>query len=142
MNAAKQKAERQPMNYDLHSVGFSTAGSILVLRMPPPDKDRAEGLYLQMVPCQDFMRLPVSRGDQPVEYDHVAGPASLVLNPKTGSGKVEFAFESPAILRVRTTGVALRLEMPSGGQVLARGRDRWQITPGPPACSCCWRMAC
>ena len=115
------------MNYDLRSVSFSTTGSILVVRMPPPDKDRAEGLYLQMVPSQDFMRVSVLSGDQPVEYDHVAGPASLVLNPKTGSGKVEFVFESPAILRIRTTGVALHLEMPSGGQVLARGRDRWQI---------------
>lgn len=126
MTATKQKAKTQPINYDLHSVGFSTAGSILVLRMPPPTKDRAEGLYLQTVPNQDFMRVSVLRGDQPVEYDHVAGPASLVLKPKTGSGYVEFVFESPAILRVRTTGVALRLEMPTG-QVLARGRDRWQI---------------
>ena len=125
----KQKTKTKPMNYDLHSVGFSIAGSILVLRMPPPTKDRAEGLYLQTVPNQDFMRVSVLRGDQPVEYDHVAGPASLVLKPTTGSGKVEFVFESPAILRVRTTGVALCLEMPLG-QVLARGRDRWQINRG------------
>ena len=124
MTATKQKAETPPMNYDLHSVGFSTAGSILVLRMPPPTKDRTEGLYLQTVPNQDFMRVSVLRGDQPVEYDHVAGPASLVLKPKTGSGKVEFVFESPAILRARTTGVSLRLEMPSGQVLLRQVRRR------------------
>lgn len=117
------------MSHDLHSVSFSTAGSILILRMLPPTEDQAEGLYLQMVPGQDFFRLSVLRGDQPVEYDHVASPASLVLKPKTGSGKVELAFESPAILRVRATGVALHLQMSSGtwAQVSTRERGRWQI---------------
>jgi hypothetical protein len=117
------------MNYDLRSVSFSRAGSILSLRITPPWKEKAEGFYLQIVPKKDVIQLNVLRDGTPVEWDHRATPSCLVLNPRKGGGRIEFAFESATTLRIKATGVALSMEMPTGAwvQVLARGQDRWQI---------------
>ncbi len=117
-----------PMNYDLHLVSFSTAGSTLVVRITQPPKDRSNGLHLRVVSV-DLLGLSMVREGTAVEWDHQADPTRLMLRPRCGAGEIEFVFETADILRIRTSGVALRMQVQSEAwaQVVPRGSDRWQI---------------
>ncbi len=117
------------MRFDLCSVPFSHAGSNLVLRIPPPAKDQAEALRLQLVPTRTVLGLTLLQDGREVAYDPVADAAGLVLQVRGGRGRVECAFENPSTLRIRASGVCVLMQMAPGAwdQVLARGQDRWQI---------------
>lgn len=99
------------MNLDLSRTPFSRNGSYFAISLLPRSKARQPGLYLRTlrggVPTHDLFRVEILREGAPVPFEVDAGTTQMSL--VSGSESVSFCIAEPSAIRVRGSGLALRL---------------------------------
>lgn len=100
---------------DLASCPFSRFGSYFSLsHKSGKEGDLGEGLYINTHhggSAQAFL-VELAREDAPVPFEIDAGPTKVVLS-EAGGGRVALVITEHGALRIRGTGVSLRLQMPT-----------------------------
>ena len=116
------------MNLDLRSVPFSRFGSYMTFNVMPASWN-LPGLLLRTLryapgASRELMRLELTTGGLVVPHAIAATPTCLRL--EGGGGVVEIVFAEPDALRIRGTGVGLRLA--------SLNNNDWAVTPLEPGC--------
>jgi hypothetical protein len=120
----------------LNLVPFSRYGAYIAFSHLEGTESREEGLYFRSVrgpapgsrPLQEIFLIQLIDGDKPVSFKEIASPT--VLRLVADSGYVEICIPEPRVVRIRCTGITLRLSMKPTvyDMAIPRGEKRWQVT--------------
>jgi len=122
------------MNFDVRRVPFSRWGSYFALSLWKKPKSEEESLQLRVLHGDSSSKtaflVELVKDGVPVPSKVVASPELLRLEPESGGGSAEICIPEPRVLRLRGSGVALRLSEPDTGaydNAIARDGSRWEI---------------
>lgn len=120
--------------FDLSVIPFSRYGSYVAFSRLAGDDSRPGGLYLRSVrgpgltAWQTVLRLELLREGQPVHFSESVSPSLLRLDCEHGF--VEICMPMPDVIRLRCSGVGLRLSRSATGYdyIIRKAEDLWQLT--------------
>lgn len=119
------------MQLDLQHVPFSRFGSYFGISRCAEAEGRPAGLYLRTVhgdaSVKELFRIEVLRDGHPVPYRECASYSTLVL--EADGGTVELCLSEPKVLRVRGSGLGLRLSLPAcaSGEAIPVREGNWEV---------------
>lgn len=119
------------MNLDLQHVPFSRYGSYFGITRFTEGRDRPAGLYLRTVHgdalVKELLFIEVLKDGTPVPYRETATASLLKLEAEGGT--VELCLAEPKVLRIRGSGLALRLSMPTytWGEAIPERDGAWEL---------------
>ena len=102
--------------FDIQTTPFSRRGCWLNLSCPqnPLHQPVGPGLYIRSnhsrpLIARELFKLELVHGNETISSRYIATPEMLKMIPETGSGCVDIIAEAPGTIRIRGTGVGLRI---------------------------------